>query len=596
MKINYLRAGVAGVSALVLLTGCIDDNYDLSDIDTTTELKVNDLVIPVNLASITLDNVIDIDEDDPDATIKYVTYGKQKYFAIEKHGDFHAEPTEIKEVEASKPSGINPIEQTLSGEPVTVAGARKKAPGAGAMKYLINEDETDFTYEMRDVDEAIESVKEIRMANKKLNIKVVLTSPDVLQTAEYVEFENLELLLPEGMKAVCAEGTVNGNVLSVPYLRGQGNSATLHIVSDDINLTAQYGSDGILVENQEFDYTSKLGVKKGDLFVTPKTGAGSVPSDIHFTINYDLSAFTVTEFSGKINYTTKVDDIDEVSLDDLPDFLAGKETNIIMSNPQITLNVNNPAGAYQLECVSGLTINSLRNGVVDSSETLPGDFTVGYDAKSGPYTFVIAPHPDKAINVPNTGHLKEYTFSNLSYILAGEGLPDKLNIELASSTQPEPRVMGDAKDFPLGQKLQDVNGSYTFMTLLALDNGSRIVYEKTDDGWNDEDVDAIKVSSFTVSATATTDLPCGVKLTARPVGVDGKDIEITNPEEAVAEIPANAQDVPFSITLEGNIEHLDGIHFIATAESFDGQPLTPNQTIKLDNLKARVTGTYTKKL
>lgn len=596
MKINYFRAGVAGVSALALLTGCIDDNYDLSDIDTTTELKVNDLVIPVNLASITLDNVIDIDEDDPDATIKYVEIDGKKYFAIEKHGDFHAEPTTIKEVVASKPTGIKPIEQTLSGEPVAVNGARKKAPGAGAMKYIINEDNTDFTYEMRDVDEAIESVKEIRMADHKLNIEVILTSPDILQTAEYVEFENLELRLPDGMKATCDEGTVNGNVLSVPYLHGNGNQAVLHIVSDDINLTTQYGENGIIVTDQMFDYTSELGVIKGDLYVTPKSGSAAVPSDIHFTINYDLSAFTVTEFSGGINYATKVENIDDVSLSDLPDFLAGDDTNLIMSNPQLTLNVNNPAGAYQLMCISGLTINSIRDGVVDGSQSLPGDFEIGYEAKSGPYTFVIAPHPDKAINMPTTGHLKKYPFPGLSYILAGNGIPDKLNIELASPTQPEPRITGDAKNFPLGRELQDVDGSYTFMTRLALDDGSRIVYEKTDDGWNDADVDAIKISSFTVSATATTDIPCGVKLTARPVGLDGKDIEITNPESATTEIPAMADNEPFSITLDGDIQHLDGIHFIATAEGFNGEALVPSQTIKLDNLKVRVTGTYTKEL
>ena len=54
MKINYFLTGMASASALLMLPGCIDDNYDLSDIDTTTELKVNDLVVPLNLKSISM--------------------------------------------------------------------------------------------------------------------------------------------------------------------------------------------------------------------------------------------------------------------------------------------------------------------------------------------------------------------------------------------------------------------------------------------------------------------------------------------------------------------------------------------------------------
>lgn len=597
MKINYFLTGMASASALLMLPGCIDDNYDLSDIDTTTELKVNDLVVPLNLKSITLDNVIDIDENDPDATIKYLTVGDQKYFAIEKSGDFHANPSTIKEVVASSPSGIDPIRQTVSGTPyqgAPSAASLKKAPGT-AMKYVINEDETRFTYDINDVDEAIQSVKNVHMDNNRLLIDITLSSADIVNTAESVEFKDLVLTLPKGMKATCAAGTIKDNLLTVPSLTGKGNSATLRIVADYVDFTAQYGAKGIEVKNKEFDYTSELGVLKGDLIVYPKNSADLL-SDINFTIDYDLSGFTATRFSGMIDYATSVDDIDAVNLDDLPDFLAGPETNLIMSNPQLTLTVNNPAGDYQLECVSGLTIKSIKDNMEVASQSLPGDMKIGYDKKTGPYTLVLAPRPQDALNIPEAGNRSNYEFAGLSYILAGEGLPERLDVELASSDLPAPHIKGDAVDFPLGSSLESVDGTYTFLTLLALDNGSRIVYEKTDDGWNDEDLDALAVSSFSVSATATTDLPCGVVLKARPVGLDGKDIVLMNPEEAQAEISAYAKDEPFTITMVGDIRHLDGIHFIATAESFDGKPLTPQQDIKLDNLKVRVTGTYTKEL
>lgn len=594
MNINYYKAGALASSALLLLTGCIDDNYDLSDIDTTTQLKVNDLVVPINLKAVTLDNVIDVDENDPDATIKYVTLGDKKYFAIEKHGDFHANPTTIRQVDSSDPDHIQGIEQELHGQPVAAQGTARRAPGSMAMKYDITEDNTDFTYNVSDVDETIQTIQDVRMFDRQLVITVTLTSRDIEQSAESVEFRNLRLTVPEGMNIKCDAGTVEGNVLSVPSIKGSGNKASLVMTSDGIDFTSQFGADGIVVRNQAFTYTANLGVLGGELFVYPKTSdMASVPTSIHFMIDYDMSSFRVDEFTGRIDYAADIEDIDPVNLSGLPDFLAGDETNLIMHNPQLTLNVNNPAGAYRLGCSSGLTINSIKDNVTVGSQTLPGDLHVGFDKGSGPYVFVIAPHPDEAIEVPEFGNTVNYEFPGLSYILAGEGLPDQLKIELASASLPEPRIKGDAYKFPLGRSLEDVDGQYTFMTLLALDDGSKIVYEKTDADWDSEDLKKLAVSKFTVSATADTDLPCGVKIWARPVDSKGNDITLTNPDSAMAEIPAEARQVPFSISMEGDIRDLDGIHFIATAENFNGSPLTPDQNIKLDNIKVRVTGTYT---
>lgn len=47
--IKSLHCYVATFPMLLLLTSCIDDNYDLSDVDTTSRINVNDLVLPVNI-------------------------------------------------------------------------------------------------------------------------------------------------------------------------------------------------------------------------------------------------------------------------------------------------------------------------------------------------------------------------------------------------------------------------------------------------------------------------------------------------------------------------------------------------------------------
>ncbi|MDE6836643.1 MAG: hypothetical protein K2J03_06775 [Muribaculaceae bacterium] len=62
MKPNLLKTCVP-ISALLLLPGCIDKNYDLSDIDKTTQINVKDLVVPVNVEAIELSNIIKLDDD-----------------------------------------------------------------------------------------------------------------------------------------------------------------------------------------------------------------------------------------------------------------------------------------------------------------------------------------------------------------------------------------------------------------------------------------------------------------------------------------------------------------------------------------------------
>lgn len=583
----------AGVSALSLsiLAGCVDDSYDLSDIDTTTQLKVNDLTIPVNLKSITLDNVIDVDEQDPDATVKYVTVGGQRYFAIEKHGSLHADVPEVARVTAPEPGRVKTIEEHLSAIPSDARDA--------SVRFAISEDHTDFTYrvgqkEGERVDPAINTIQAVEMDTEKLRITVSLALPDISASVDRIEFTDLLFRLPDGMDAVCEQGTVNGNMLSVPSLTANGSQATLELTSGSIDFRPQYGQEGIKVENQGFDYTSDIYIVSGDLLVYPRSGGPAVPSQVRFTVDYDMSAFVVSRFSGNIDYSSDAVTIDPVSLSDLPDFLEGDDTNLIMSNPQILLSVANPVGRYGLGCTAGLTITPVRDGAEAGSQTLPGGFSVGHDRGDGPYSILMAPRPDDAVNVP--AGAEAYTFPGLGHILEGNGLPDQLRIKVSDDRIPLPRIHGQADGLPLGVPFGDVDGEYSFLSLLALDDGSRIVYEKRDDGWSDEDLDALEISSFTITAEATTDIPCTIRLWARPLGAGGADIPLDNPSEAETLVGPMAQAQPLAITMKGDIRHLDGIHFIATAETFDGQPLRPEQYIRLDNIRATVTGTYTKKL
>ena len=57
-----LRSAMAMLMGGIVVTGCIDDNYDLSDIDTTTELQVKDLVLPLDIDEIAMENIVQIED------------------------------------------------------------------------------------------------------------------------------------------------------------------------------------------------------------------------------------------------------------------------------------------------------------------------------------------------------------------------------------------------------------------------------------------------------------------------------------------------------------------------------------------------------
>ena len=78
----------------MLLTGCIDNGYDLTDIDTTSEIKVNDLTLPVNLAPVTLSDIIAVGENEDDK-VKEVTINGKTFYAVEETGSFSSDPLRI---------------------------------------------------------------------------------------------------------------------------------------------------------------------------------------------------------------------------------------------------------------------------------------------------------------------------------------------------------------------------------------------------------------------------------------------------------------------------------------------------------------------
>ena len=568
----------------VIATACVDDNYDLSDVDTTTRVTVENLTVPVNIDPIVLSDIISIDED---SKIQILNIDGQEFYALTQTGDFSSDPIYIDRVTASAPV-LDPSRRTLQ----LVDG---NLPGSQTLEYQIEKMGNDLSYTSSDIDKSI-----VELTSAKVQPMTFRINFDVEGVADRVSgmtFSDMIINMPKGLTATTSTGSYDPETgrWYIDSYSVSGNTTQAWLTATAIDFAA----NGSKIENGSLHFDSEFRVIDGRLALTALAGA-TLPNSIDLALTYNLDAMTIDAFSGVISYELEGMDIDPVDLSDIPDFLGGEQTDISLANPQIYLQLNNPVADYDLECRTGITLTAMRAGETDCAFSPDvNEVAIGY-AKgiSGPYNFVLAPS-DADLSVPAGFESPEFVrFSSLGSLLAPpasssvKGLPDRIGIELVT-----PGIkQGPVADFVLGRDISGVTGRYELMAPLALSAGSVIVYSDTNDGWNDEDVDAITISELTVTATASNTAPLGASITAYPIDVNGNRISgVTIVTES--DLPANATDAPIRIVMKGEIRHLDGVTFEARVVSDQsGTVLTPSQSITMRDIRATVSGYYEKEL
>lgn len=587
--LNYKR--YLPIAVALLATSCVNDDYDLSDIDTTSRVSVNDLTIPVNIDAITLGDIISPDED---SKIQSVTIGGREFYALTEKGEFNSDPIHIAKVVAPAPT-LSPTEAYLDLLPDF------NLPMAQGIvltsTYKIKDMGNDLNYNAGHIDDAIVELGSVK-ADMTLNIKLELL--DLSFHLDNVKFTNVVMQLPRGLYGVTtSEGSYNPAT-------GEWSISNLDIttVSIDLSLKARgvnFKQAGVTIDAAHaLKYDGEFRIKSGEVTLTTTIDGVTLPASLHFKASYDVSSLEATAFTGVINYKVGGIDIAPISLSDIPDFLNGDGTNIRLANPQLYLQVNNPVADNDLNCTTGLKLTAERDGGAPLAFTLDkGSFTIGHShGVAGPYNFVLAPN-DNDLNTPAdySTDLNFVEFTSLTDLLATpagypvSGLPGQIAIDLVDPQIPTSSVT----DFALGRDLEGVHGKYEVVAPLALASGSTIIYTHTADGWSSEDLDAVTITNLTLTAKVNNKCPLGAYVVVWPIDVNGNRIE-------GAEIKSNvltySPETPeeFKVELTGTIRHLDGVVIEAHVNSEGDQPLTKNDLIVFTNIRATVSGYYEKKL
>ncbi len=570
----------------VAFTSCVDDAYDLENINTDIEVKVNDLVIPVNLDDITLSNAFDLD---PESVIKEI----DGQYAVEVNGEFSSSAIHINPVSIT-PGAIPPISCQIfkyNGSDVSLPIAQQ------AISYEITPATTPFTFNSNNVDKSIRQINSIK---GNWNISLSLSLEDRNRLFETLSFQRLVIEIPAGLH-VKNYPSNNGLVTIGDLTMTTGGYTTrINLTIDEIDFSkfdrgtfsftpAQGDSnDGVI------SFNGKVGVRSGLVVGTTSKSDTSLPQNVMLNIVPSMNTINIKSVSGEIAYGLNAFNVDNVQLDDIPDMLNEPGTDISLANPQLYLSINNPVANYRLQAASGLTLSAIKGSTTVNVCTLDNGQEIILDCNKGtdgPYNFCLSPSmPDKFYQpFPQSTWIG---YSSLSQLLSGNGMPDYITVSFDN-----PRVLqGVVTDFILDTDIAPVNGSYSLYAPLELSVGSTIVYEDEDTGWGDDSLDKLKITTIKVSATVTNSLPVDIIVSGVPLNSDGDPcIDPDTHKEVTLSGLTIAAGATARVELKNNgtIIGIDGIRYSASCNvTKAGQPLRPNEIIEIKDIKVTVSGSY----
>ncbi len=576
MKRQTLTNGVLSIAAVSVLAGCIDDKYDLTDIDSSSRFTVNNLTVPINLSEVKLENVINLDDNE---NIKEKEINGEKYYAIEKDGKIDPKEFSIDGIHVNSPV-LEP-----SNFAVTLPG-QVNVPGQEVDLEAITFPEIplqSYNFNMKNVDGALKELKDVKTLNP-IKVEVALSIKDGISGgSKKISYHNLKIQLPWGMVCTNEGYDKETGVLTIENIAAD-DEGKARIVLEATGL--DLGGKGKVDDNRNLDIVGNLGILSGEIKISVKDAVLS--SSLGIQAGYYVSGFDIASFSGSIDYNMKAIDIDPISLNGLPEFLDSPETNIIIANPQILVSINNPVGKYGLRGSGKIQlISSFKNGKTIERES--SEFTL------------IGDHSDFAFCTPKDN----YTFvgfDGLRYALStvenndvvnaeAEGLPTSIKVNIQDIN-----FAGEVVDFPLGN-VGAADGSYDFEAPLGFINGSKVIYETIVDGWSSDTLDDVNINRINVTATCSTNLPVNVWVSVIPINKFGNEIPIKE-DNAYFGVLANDQNTPISLSIEGHSEAirlLDGIKFKAiVSQNSNGsnEALSPDQYILLKDIRVTVDGYY----
>lgn len=584
MKKKQMKASLLLVSlltAVFLVTGCTNDDYDFDQIDATMGFGGGELEIPASSTmNIPLSDILELEEN-----------GSVK---IAANGDYLFQLTGTDATTASPK--ISPI--VLTGRSYTntftldASSAAKGTRAAGTHLSFVSPKQQMFVY--NGTDAAVKSLKSAEV-DGEIKLDVTLTLNGL--SSAIATIDKATLTLPGYLQI--SQVTRNGKPIE-----HNGSKITVENVSTSSNLELTIKAKKLDFANQDAYGKVVIGnngsIKMDGYFdLGIEANVTGVPtSALSIGANVTVNDITLKSATGIFDPEINISSLGDVTVTGVPDFLSEDGVRADLENPQIILSIQNDMDAAAK--VSAKVI-STKNGQNLATVQLPEMYI--YKTSVTPVTKICICRHKTAELTAQYGAANVYEVSNLATLI-NKHIPDHVqitNVEAKADLTQE-MTLEFGRDY-------NVVPSYEVYAPLAFAEDAVIEYSDDFDGWND-DLDKLELAEGTylrLTADAQNLVPATLIVEATPLGLDGTDISNqieVNIKQGTVKASTDgvtAATSPLEIELrekvKGALQKLDGLSYkVKGKASHDGTTVTginlnsEKHTLKLENIKVKLVG------
>lgn len=540
---------VAAAGALAL-TGCQDDNYDFNEVDMTVGIGGDGLTLPVSSTNvIKLEDVLELDGSEC-----VVVRDNGDYVFTQDGGE--ATPAHPR---------IASINVVQSAEPVEGLVEISAVPSTGGTGFDITAGgkAQSFSYS-GDLPDEVASLSHVDVMS---TLTFTVNFPASLSSA-VTTVRRMSITLPSYMEVEGEQPVSAGNTFvceNVPTDR----PFSLDVTLNGLDFSADKQVNGrVAIENGQVVMEGAILV---DVEATASTNTGIDGSRL--TSSMTMDDITITSAAGRFTPEINIDDLGNVEVTGVPDFLSDGRVRVDLYNPQVIITVSND-----------MAVGGLVDGIIRSykgSDMLAEVAVPQFQVNPSGTTRVCICRRDEGIDHSLYDVVK--TVDNLSDVI--ETIPERITFEASAQADPS-----DDGYFEFDHDYT-VQPSYTIDAPIMFDKDARIVYKDTLDGWHDdiEDFELADGAYINLAATVENRVPAYLTVDAKAVDIDGNEMGddeisvVVNTTVAASEDGETPAETALSIDLkqvgEGALKRLDGIVFNIEAAASDGNKAVVGKTL-----------------
>lgn len=620
MKKNFFFGIGCLALASCLLSACVDDKYDVNDMDMTIG-STSDLALPsLSTDSILLKNIMDLGEDD-------IIKVKDGEFRLVTSGQANMTETEVNEITISKPNieAVHTnVQLNTNGNPAryrAVAGVPDETFAYTITEqnkafFEVNETSNVISEDLVDVDAVafkegivLKSTLNLTFSNGGDFIKKIHLQNLSLSTPRDLSFEKAELTytqngqsrtnqvsISDGLVSISGENDVVVDAGKPVYLAltldmAEVNGNGISFVNKKIEINSLFKFNGTFaIKSEEFENLSAAQLQQ----IQDNGIASVIPQEVAFDI---VSAFSDNISVVRVDAIAQkaVSEPEPIVLDNMPNFLKDESVKIVLNNPPFIIEWNNPFPAGSVVNPDAAAVkNNLTIESVKGDEVIARKLATLSGIPSGKSILVLADAP-AAAEVPAryaSYNRINVVVENLNELLMT--IPDKICINFAPVTIA-------LKDLVPGQYNTQVD--YCVDTPLEFLGGSKLIYEDVEDVEDDmDDASDFDAKAIEIQANVVTNLPMDLTLSVDALDRNGRSLKggVIDVNDVV--VGAHKGDISETTTqaVVINITPREGhsirellqnmAKFVYRAE-FEGEgKLYENASIKLTNVKATIKG------